>query len=301
MNKQQRKKWLAAKKNFTAAGAEYFRNGLDREALVVREFSYFMPFVKSGDLSTPQQRLCDRLWNESRKVSYFDVHTGGENGKTFERRDEDSFDPQFERITNASGKTSIAQNVPHARVCDAIIQRNLNTGKYVPVNDWMIVEGDYVANKGCRFEFLNIKLKYKTAKILKDGKVAVSNIRTEVCSGRAVSESMSLIDEGMLNLAFIQETAFNTDGAGWKAYVVYAFNYGQVREHKEVGKSDFKDFGDLKHGESIYRKKDQRLYFKLRPFLGVNLDKVQFGFKAQCVHINDKDVVKLKNKDITLV
>jgi hypothetical protein len=300
MNKEQKKKWLAAKSDFTAAGAEYFRSGLDREALVVREFPYFMPFVKSGDLSTPQQRLCDRLWNEARKVSYFDVHTG-KDGKTFERRDEDSFDPQFERITNASGKKSVAENVPHARVCDAIIQRNLETGEYVPVSKWIKVNGDYVNYKGCRFEFLNIKLKYKTAKILKDGKVAVSNIRTEVCSGRAVSESMSLIDEEMLNLAFIQETAFNTDGAGWKAYVVYAFNYGQVREHKDAGESKFKDFGDLKHGESIYRKKDQRLYFKLRPFLKVNLDKVQFGFDAQCIHINDKDVVALKKKKITLV
>lgn len=310
---------MAALPKQKSKGAEYFRVGKKSETLLAETFPYFMPFVKVDDLSTPEERLCDRLWTAKRSVSYYDVHRikvkdkeDSDSGKSeFEKhsvlRKEEAFDPQFERLTFPNGKPTVSKNVKDARVCDAVIQRDLTTGKYILVEDWLIVDDDYVANDGCRFELLNIKFKNSTATVGAGGTVRVSGVRTEVCTGRAVSESMSLIGEGMLNLAFMQEVAMPTSGAGSKAYVVYAFNYTQVREYKGEGTALCKYFGDLKHGESIsHEKGSMRLELKTSPFLKalnetVNLDDVQFGFDARCIEISANQEIEISDDTVTLV
>ena len=283
---------------------------------------FMVPCPQSDTENNIASRLAYRLWNGfGGQVTYVDVHrrkkdSDGEtpvsalpvNAEKFTKdyeywytkSTETGLRPQFKSVTNISG-TESERKANNWRVADAIIQRNTLTSELVPVDDWEIVNDDYVASKDCRFEWTNVKAKTGSVMSIGTGgtlKVTIlgkrGKVRIDTCNGVSVCEFMALNEQGLINQTIIQQVQLSSSALE-TCYITYTINYKQVRELKDTGSADVDLWGKLKFGESIAVKQKgdlgrPSLEFKSTVFhkcerTNVNLDDVTLGHKPMLVSV----------------
>lgn len=314
-----------------------FTTQKELENKLIETSPYLLSVPQSDTENNAASRLAHRLWNEfAGTVVYVDVHRRKQDGnwgdtpesclpldetlfqKGFEYRYVKSVEtglrPQFTSTLNIKGKkTQKRDGGQNWRVADAIIQRDMSTGKLVKVGDWEIVNGDYVASENCRFEWTNVKAKTGSVmSIGEDGDLKVTTlsergkVRIDACNGISVCEFMALNEQGLINQTIIQQVQMSASALE-TSYITYTVNYNQVRQFKDEGTAAVDLWGQLKCGESIAIKQVNgrelpngerepgsgrpSLEFKSTVFhkkagVPVNLDSVQFGYKPMLVSVS---------------
>jgi len=309
------------------------------ETKFATESPYMVLCPQTKSENNKASRLAYKLWKDFvGTVTYVDVHrrsddewgdtpqsalvldeTKFKNDYTYRyvKSVNKGFRPQFMTTKNISGKES-TKSMADWRVADAIVQKNVSTGELVKVDDWEIVNGDYVASNGCRFEWTNVKAKTGSVMPIANGgsmKVTTlgkrGKVRIDTCNGISVCEFMALNEQGLINQTVIQQVQM-ASSALETCYVAYTINYKQVRELKDSGTASVDLWGKLKCGESVavkYKGPHGRpsLEFKSTLFHKsasepVNLDDVKFGHTP--VLLTYKKVtgkLTISDKAITLV